>query len=158
MQSRTHIPPGNLQPCCRRLSAWASTNIAIARKRRGETQGQWEDRLGASQPTMARIERGDPSVAMASYLMCMWLINQAHGLADLVAPLQDHTALEHEVIRVRQKGKRPSAPNQAPVPRAVAGGRQRIAKPAAKKTVGPVAANQHCHGLGQPSTSASVNQ
>ncbi|MGV3682674.1 MAG: hypothetical protein ACO1PM_23585 [Acidovorax sp.] len=107
---------------------------------------------------MARIERGDPSVAMASYLMCMWLINQAHGLADLVAPLQDHTALEHEVIRVRQKGKRPSAPNQAPVPRAVAGGRQRIAKPAAKKTVGPVAANQHCHGLGQPSTSASVNQ
>jgi len=43
-------------------------NIAIARKRRGETQGQWAGKLGVSQPTMARIERGDPSVAMASYV------------------------------------------------------------------------------------------
>ena len=59
-------------------------NIAIARKRRGETQGQWASKLGVSQPTMARIERGDPSVAMASYVMCMWLINQANGLADLI--------------------------------------------------------------------------
>ena len=76
-------------------------NITIARKRRGETQGQWASKLGVSQPTMARIERGDPSVAMASYVMCMWLINQADGLADLVAPLQDHAALEREVLRVR---------------------------------------------------------
>ncbi|RZJ51738.1 MAG: XRE family transcriptional regulator, partial [Acidovorax sp.] len=38
-------------------------NIVIARKRRKETQAQWAQRLGVSQPTMARIERGDPSVA-----------------------------------------------------------------------------------------------
>ncbi|QNP47875.1 helix-turn-helix transcriptional regulator [Diaphorobacter aerolatus] len=75
-------------------------NIVIARKRRGETQGQWARRLGVSQPTMARIERGDPSVAMASYVMCMWLINQAEGLADLVAPEKDHAALEREVQKV----------------------------------------------------------
>jgi DNA-binding XRE family transcriptional regulator len=88
-------------------------NIAIARKRRGETQGQWAGKLGVSQPTMARIERGDPSVAMASYVMCMWLINQADGLADLIAPLQDHAALEHEVLRVRAPRKaRAAAPAQ----------------------------------------------
>lgn len=84
-------------------------NIAIARKRRGETQGQWASKLGVSQPTMARIERGDPSVAMASYVMCMWLINQAGGLADLVAPLQDHAALERELLRVRPPRKVPAA-------------------------------------------------
>ena len=81
-------------------------NIAIARKRRKETQAQWAARLGVSQPTMARIERGDPSVAMASYVMCMWLVNQAHGLADLIAPQNDRASLEREVARTRTR--RPS--------------------------------------------------
>lgn len=80
-------------------------HIVVARKRRGETQAQWARKLGVSQPTMARIERGDPSVAMASYVMCLWLINPALGLADLVAPGNDHAALEREVARVRQPRK-----------------------------------------------------
>lgn len=114
-------------------------NITIARKRRGETQGQWASKLGVSQPTMARIERGDPSVAMASYVMCMWLINQANGLADLIAPLQDHAALEREVRRLRQKSKPPSVPKHTPVgptaPRPVAGSQRgnTPAKPAARR-------------------------
>ncbi len=83
-------------------------NIVTARKRRNETQAQWAGRLGVSQPTMARIERGDPSVAMASYVMCMWLVNQAHGLADLIAPQNDHASLEQEVAKTRSRPK--SAP------------------------------------------------
>ena len=79
-------------------------NIVIARKRRHETQAQWAKKLGVSQPTMARIERGDPSVAMASYVMCMWLINQASGLADLISPQNDHTSLEREVAKARSRG------------------------------------------------------
>jgi DNA-binding XRE family transcriptional regulator len=78
-------------------------NIVTARKRRKETQAQWAARLGVSQPTMARIERGDPSVAMASYVMCMWLVNQAHGLADLIAPQNDMASLEREVARTRTR-------------------------------------------------------
>ncbi|WP_369337568.1 helix-turn-helix domain-containing protein [Comamonas guangdongensis] len=96
-------------------------NIVIARKRRGESQAQWAKKLGISQPTMARIERGDPSVAMASYVMCMWLINQAGGLADLIAPQNDHAALEKEVAKVRAKRKpaaspAPSMPSAAQTP------------------------------------------
>ena len=85
--------------------AQLAQNIAIARKRRGESQAQWAKKLGISQPTMGRIERGDPAVAMASYVMCMWLINQAEGLADLIAPAKDHAALEKEVAKVRGKRK-----------------------------------------------------
>lgn len=81
-------------------------HIVIARKRRKETQAQWAQRLGVSQPTMARIERGDPSVAMASYVMCMWLINQANGLADLIAPQNDMASLEQEVARTCTRGRR----------------------------------------------------
>lgn len=80
-------------------------NIAIARKRRGESQAQWAKRLGISQPTMARIERGDPSVAMASYVMCMWLINPKAELGELIAPQNDHAALEREVAKVKSQRK-----------------------------------------------------
>jgi DNA-binding XRE family transcriptional regulator len=78
-------------------------NIVMARKRRNETQAQWAKKLGVSQPTMARIERGDPAVAMASYVMCMWLVNQATGLADLIAPQNDHASLAREVTKVRSR-------------------------------------------------------
>lgn len=78
-------------------------NIVVARKRRKETQAQWAQRLGVSQPTMARIEKGDPSVAMASYVMCMWLINPACSLADLIAPQNDHVPLERDIAKIRSR-------------------------------------------------------
>ena len=84
-------------------------HIAIARKRRGETHAEWARRLGVSQPTMARIERGDPSVAMASYVMCMWLVNPGVAVADLVAPQHDSAALEREVSLVRKPRSRSRA-------------------------------------------------
>jgi DNA-binding XRE family transcriptional regulator len=84
--------------------ALLAQNIVIARKRRKETQAQWAKKLGVSQPTMARIESGDPSVAMASYVMCIWLINPSAALADLIAPQQDHAALEREIVRIRPPG------------------------------------------------------
>lgn len=80
-------------------------NIVVARKRRKETQAQWAKRLGVSQPTMARIERGDPSVAMASYVMCMWLIQPECSLANLIAPQHDAIALEREIAKVRPRSK-----------------------------------------------------
>lgn len=95
-------------------------NIVIARKRRGETQAQWAKKLGVSQPTMARMERGDPSVAMASYVMCLWLINQAEGLADLISPLNDHAALEREVTKMRAKRKPAAALQGSPAAKALA--------------------------------------
>jgi DNA-binding XRE family transcriptional regulator len=80
-------------------------NIVVARKRRKETQAQWAKRLGVSQPTMARIERGDPSVAMASYVMCMWLIQPDRSLAELIAPQHDAIALERELAKVQARRK-----------------------------------------------------
>ncbi|APW44532.1 helix-turn-helix transcriptional regulator [Rhodoferax saidenbachensis] len=86
--------------------ALLAQNIVIARKRRKETQAQWAKKLGVSQPTMARIESGDPSVAMASYVMCIWLISPSATLADLIAPQQDQAALEREIVRIQSRGTR----------------------------------------------------
>lgn len=100
MPAQTTKPSDYPQAIVQQIGLLAQ-NIVIARKRRKETQAQWAKRLGVSQPTMARIERGDPSVAMASYVMCMWLINPSASLADLIAPQQDHAALEREIVRIQ---------------------------------------------------------
>lgn len=100
MPLQTNKPSDYPQAVVQQIALLAQ-NIVIARKRRKETQAQWAKRLGVSQPTMARIERGDPSVAMASYVMCMWLINPSATLADLIAPQQDQAALEREILRVQ---------------------------------------------------------
>lgn len=104
---RQNTSPADYPQAVLRQIELLGQNIAIARKRRGESQAQWARRLGVSQPTMARIERGDPSVAMASYVMCMWLVNPAAAVADLVAPQTDQTALEREVTRARAARKPP---------------------------------------------------
>ena len=38
---------------------------------------------------------------MASYVMCVWLINPGASLADLIAPQHDAIALDREVAKVR---------------------------------------------------------
>ncbi len=124
-------------------------HIAIARKRRGETQAQWARRLGVSQPTIARIERGDPSVAMASYMMCMWLVNPAAAVADVIAPQNDHAALEREVTRVRSPRRRAQGAGR---PRALVGTFSAASSPS------PRTANNAAAGLAaliQPDTGAA---
>ena len=59
-------------------------HIVNTRKQRGETQAQWAEKLGISQPTMARIERGDPAIATATYVMCLWMVNPDLHLLSLV--------------------------------------------------------------------------
>ena len=102
---RQNTSPADYPPVVLQQIEKLAQNIAVARKRRGETQAQWAKKLGVSQPTFARIERGDPGVAMASYVMCMWLIDPAVGLADLVSPQSDQSALEREVRKITKKRK-----------------------------------------------------
>ena len=65
--------------------------IVSARKARGQTQAQWAQQLGISQPTMARIERGDPAIATATYVMCLWLVNPQLNLLSLLDTTPTHT-------------------------------------------------------------------
>lgn len=77
-------------------------NLAIARKRRRESMKVWAERIGVSEPTLARMERGDPSVAMGVYATALWLIARDAQLPALAAPEHDLGALE-EAVRVAQQ-------------------------------------------------------
>jgi DNA-binding XRE family transcriptional regulator len=110
---KQNTPPADYPQAVLQQIEQLARHISIARKRRGETQAQWARKLGVSQPTMARIERGDPSVAMASYVMCMWLIQPDHGLADLISPPNDRAALEREVTQVTAKRRKSAVSGRA---------------------------------------------
>lgn len=85
-------------------------HLTIARKRRKESRRAWAERIGVTEPTLARMEKGDPSVALGSYATALWLIGRVQALAELAAPELDRGALDSEVrvAALRSVRKRPS--------------------------------------------------
>lgn len=72
-------------------------NLTIARKRRKESRKVWAERIGVTQPTLMRMEKGDPSVAFGTYATALWLIGRAQAVPQLAAPELDRGALDTEV-------------------------------------------------------------
>ena len=85
-------------------------NLAIARKRRREPLKAWAQRIGVSEPTLMRMEKGDPSVSMGVYATALWLMGRSQAIPDLAAPEHDQGALEDavRVAKARAVRKRPS--------------------------------------------------
>lgn len=81
-------------------------NLAIARKRRREPLKTWAQRIGVSEPTLVRMERGDPSVAFGLYATALWLIGRSQAIAELAAPEHDQGALEAAVQAARVRAVR----------------------------------------------------
>lgn len=77
-------------------------NLAIARKRRHEPRRDWAARIGISEPTLMRMEQGDPSVSMGIYATALWLLGRSQDIASLAAPELDLGALEQD-MRLAQK-------------------------------------------------------
>lgn len=91
-------------------------NLSIARKRRRETRKAWAQRIGVSEPTLMRMEQGDPSVSMGVYATALWLMGREQAIAQLAAPEHDMGALEQavRVAKARAVRKRPSPYGQSP--------------------------------------------
>ena len=51
-------------------------NLASARKRRREPLKAWAQRIGVSEPTLMRMEKGDPSVSFGVYATALWLMGR----------------------------------------------------------------------------------
>lgn len=81
-------------------------NLAIARKRRRESLKTWAQRIGISEPTVTRMERGDPSVALGIYATALWLMGRVGAIAELAAPQLDLGALEDAVKLAKARSVR----------------------------------------------------
>ncbi len=91
-------------------------NLSIARKRRREPLKAWAQRIGVSEPTLMRMEKGDPSVSMGVYATALWMVGRSQAMADLAAPEHDQGALEDavRVAKARAVRKRASLYDLAP--------------------------------------------
>lgn len=96
----------DMPPLVRSLLRELGTNLGIARKRRKESLKAWAERIGVSEPTLARMEQGDPGVAIGTYATALWLIGRAQALPGLAAPQNDLGALESEVRVARARAVR----------------------------------------------------
>jgi hypothetical protein len=84
-------------------------NLSVARKRRRESLKAWSQRIGVSEPTLMRMENGDPSVSMGAYATALWLMGRAPAIAELAAPEHDQGALEEAVRVARARAVRKPA-------------------------------------------------
>lgn len=96
-------------------------HLAIARKRRKESRRAWAQRVGVTEPTLARMEKGDPSVAFGSYATALWLIGRVQAVAELASPELDRGALDSEVRAAALRSVRKGPSVEARLRQAVAG-------------------------------------
>ena len=92
-------------------------NLSIARKRRREPLRVWAQRIGVSEPTLMRLEKGDPSVSMGAYATALWLMGRGQALGELAAPEHDLGALDAAVrvaqARAVRRKPKPATPSPA---------------------------------------------
>lgn len=96
----------------RRSLVKLGVDIALARRKRSLTTQMMAERLGVSRSTYARVEKGDPTVALGAYAMALFVLGFGEALGDLVDPGDDDQGLlldaERLPRRVRTR-KRPIA-------------------------------------------------
>lgn len=74
-----------LLPKQRRLMDRFGENLRLARLRRRISAEQVAQRAGISRATLHKIEKGDPSVAMGSYVSVLHVFGLAAGIEQLAA-------------------------------------------------------------------------
>ena len=90
MRSAFHdmVPPG-----LRRSLRKFGTDLARARRKRHLTAGMMAERIGVAKSTYARMEKGDPAVAMGAYAMALLVLGFGEALGDLIDARRDGEGL-----------------------------------------------------------------
>ena len=85
-------------------------DIKDARRRRRLPMAIVTERASISEPTLIRIERGHPKVAMASYATVLFVMGMVDRLADLVDPKNDPVGLQLEQENLPKRIRRARKP------------------------------------------------
>lgn len=72
-------------------------DLALGRLRRKQSLKDWAMRINVSVPTLMRMERGEPSVAIGVYATNLWMLGRSKSLSDLAHPQGDLVALEQDI-------------------------------------------------------------
>ncbi len=92
-----------LPPKAKRALAKLGADIAAARKKRSLTTLMMAERMGVAKATYLKVEKGDPTVAMGSYAMALFILGFEGGLGDLVDQRRDDQGLLLDAERLPQR-------------------------------------------------------
>lgn len=79
------------------------SNLRVARERRGDSLKAMSVRIGASIPTLRRMEAGDPKVSIGIYAAALWAFGKSELIADILKPGEDEYATMLDVNRASRK-------------------------------------------------------
>ncbi len=92
------LPPG-----LRRSMLKFGADLARARRKRQLTMEMMAERIGVAKSTYARIEKGDPAVAMGAYAMALFVLGFGGALGDLVDARRDEVGLMMDEERLPKR-------------------------------------------------------
>lgn len=104
-------PPPPPPIAVRRALATLGEDIKNARRRRRLPIQILADRALTTRQTVARIERGDPSVAMATWASVLFSLGFIDRLTDLAAPANDEVGLALESETLPRRVRLPASTN-----------------------------------------------
>ena len=78
-------------------------DLALGRLRRKESLKAWALRMNVSVPTLMRMEKGEPSVAIGVYATSLWMLGRSRALAELAHPQGDLGALEQDILLAKKR-------------------------------------------------------
>lgn len=78
-------------------------DIQVARKRRLIKVSTMAERMGVSEPTLRKLERGDPTVQLGHLAQALFVLQMLDGLGELASAGQDEVGqmLEEERLPKR---------------------------------------------------------
>jgi len=89
-------------------------DLSTARRRRRISTVLMAERAFISRTTLARVEKGDPSVSMGIYATVLFVLGMAHRLGDLIEPSTDRLALALDEERLPRRVRTSRTPKGRP--------------------------------------------
>ena len=93
----------------KRALAKLGDDVSAARRRRRISTTVMADRAFITRKTLARVERGDPSVSLGIYATVLFVLGMVDRLAGLVDPTTDRLGIqledEHLPRRIRARSR-----------------------------------------------------
>ncbi len=90
-------------PSAQRALRSLGRDIRIARKKRRLPVADFAGRMGVSQGTLARLERGEPGVAIGALAMALLALGELRRMDELLDVSQDDTGLMLDVAGLPQR-------------------------------------------------------
>jgi len=80
--------------------------IAVARKRRQQTQLDLAERMNVDVRTLRRVEAGDPRVTLGAYMAALWALGLIKQLDDVASPAHDMQGQALAIDRLPERVRR----------------------------------------------------